>query len=136
MTDTPTVLFVCRHNANRSQVAAGYLHHLAGDRIDVRSGGPEPAVDLNPTAVDVMSEEGIDISAARPRGLTEAELQAADVVVTLGCADAVTVPLGTRHEEWSLSGGTGLDAARTTRDEIRQRVQALAGDLLGPGHVA
>ena len=135
MTDKPTVLFVCLHNANRSQVAAGYLRHLAGDRVDVLSAGPRPAERLNPTAVDVMSEEGIDIAAARPQPLTDDALEAADVVVTLGCADACPVLPGTRHEDWSLTpgGGEGLEAARTTRDQIKHRVEALVEDLLGHG---
>ena len=134
MTDKPTVLFVCLHNANRSQVAAGYLRELAGDRVEVLSAGPRPADRLNPAAVEVMAEEGIDIAAARPQPLTDDALQAADVVVTLGCADACTAPPGTRHEDWSLGpgGGEGLQGARATRDEIKHRVQALAADLLGP----
>ena len=133
MTDVPTVLFVCLHNAHRSQVAAAYLRELAGDRVQVRSAGPTPAERLNPAAVEVMAEEGIDIAGARPQALTEDAVQAADVVVTLGCADACPVLPGTRYEDWSLArpGGEELEAARVTRDEIKGRVAALVDDLLG-----
>ena len=135
MTETPshkpTVLFVCHHNANRSQLAAGYLHHLAGDRINVISAGPTPAGELNPAAVEVMREEGIDISTATPTALDADTLAAADVVITLGCADAVPQQPGKRVEEWSLDGGNkGPDAARDIRDQIRLRVDDLAADLL------
>ncbi len=133
MTDKPTVLFVCLHNANRSQIAAGYLQQLAGDRVEVLSAGPHPSEQVNPAAVEVMAEDGIDISAALPRALTDEDLRAADVVVTLGCADACPVVPGPRYEEWTLApgGGSGLEPARTVRDEVRQRVDVLAAELVG-----
>jgi arsenate reductase (thioredoxin) len=126
----PTVLFVCHHNANRSQIAAGYLESLAGSNVRVRSAGPQPAEALNPAAVEVMAEDGIDIADATPLQLTPALVQQADVVITLGCADAVH-PDGTRHEDWILdtSPGHGIDAARAVRDQIRHRVEVLAASL-------
>jgi arsenate reductase (thioredoxin) len=131
-TDTPTVLFVCYHNANRSQIAAGYLEHMAGGRIHVTSAGPHPSDHLNPAAVGVMGEVGIDIASATPAALTDDNIAKADVVVTLGCADAVAVQPGKRHQEWTLldNGDKGLDAARTIRDQIRPRVEALVLGLL------
>jgi arsenate reductase (thioredoxin) len=131
VTDKPTVLFVCFHNANRSQIAAGYLHHLAGDHVQVLSAGPQPAQHLNPGAVEAMSEDGIDISAAQPQRLTDQTLDTADVIITLGCAEDVPVQPGKRYEEWTLTGGgEGMEAARTVRDQIRPRVENLAADLL------
>jgi arsenate reductase len=132
VTDAPTVLFVCYHNANRSHIAAGYLHHLADGRIHVTSAGPHPSDHLSPAAVEVMGEVGIDIASATPAALTDDTIANANVVVTLGCADAVTVQPGTRHEEWTLvdNGDKGLDAARTIRDQIRPRVEALVSGLL------
>ena len=131
MTDKSTVLFVCHHNANRSQIAAGYLEKLAGDRIEVLSAGPEPGDRLNPAAVAVMAEEGIDVSAAVPVRLTDAALEAADVVVTLGCADACPVLPDKRYEDWQLDtpAGQGIDAAREIRDQIKGRVEDLAASL-------
>ena len=132
MPDRPTVLFVCYHNANRSQVAAGYLQELAGDRINVQSAGPHPSDELNPDAVEVMREEGIDIASATPTALTDDAITDADVVITLGCPDAVPVQPGKRHEEWTLTdnGDRGLDGARHIRDQIQSRTRDLAADLL------
>ena len=133
MTDRPTVLFVCLHNANRSQIAAGWLQQLAGDQVEVRSAGPQPSEQVSPAAVEAMAEAGIDISGSRPRLLIDEDLRAADVVVTLGCADACPVVPGTRYEDWALGRGQGdaLDQARAVRDQIEQRVGVLAADLLG-----
>ena len=131
MTNKPTVLFVCHHNANRSQIAAGYLEHFAGNRIRVLSAGPQPAPHLNPAAVQAMSEDGIDIASAQPRALTDQTVETADVVITLGCPDACPAQPGKRYEEWTLTGGgDGIEAARTIRDQIKQRVHVLADDLL------
>ncbi|CAA9389454.1 MAG: Arsenate reductase thioredoxin-coupled [uncultured Nocardioides sp.] len=134
MTDRPTVLFVCVHNAGRSQMAAGYLRDLAGDRVEVRSAGSEPAEHVNPVAVAAMREDGIDITGARPGKLTTGAVQASDVVVTMGCGDACPVLPGTRYQDWALAdpAGQGLEAVRAIRDEVKRRVQALAAELLGP----
>jgi protein-tyrosine-phosphatase len=131
VSDTPTVLFVCHHNANRSQIAAGYLQALAADRVRVSSAGPQPAEALNPVAVEVMAEDGIDIADAIPAQLTSAAVQDADVVVTLGCPDAVHPGSGTRHEDWSLDtpAGQDIEAARSVRDQIKHRVRILAATL-------
>jgi arsenate reductase (thioredoxin) len=133
----PTVLFVCVHNAGRSQMAAGYLRHLAGDRVEVLSAGSQPATDVNPAAVAAMSEEGIDIAPARPRVLAADAVRASDVVVTMGCGDACAWFPGTRYEDWELDdpAGQGLDAVRRIRDEIRARVEALVADLVGPEQI-
>jgi arsenate reductase len=131
-TAQPTVLFVCVHNAGRSQMAAGYLAHLGGGRIRVLSAGSQPADAVNPAAVAAMAEEGIDISAATPRVLTPEAVQVSDVVVTMGCGDACPFYPGTRYEDWELDdpAGQGIDAVRPIRDEIRARVEALMADLL------
>jgi protein-tyrosine-phosphatase len=133
VTDKPTVLFVCVHNAGRSQMAAGYLQHLAGDRIEVLSAGSQPADRVNPVAVEAMAEEGIDLAAAQPKVLTDAAVQASDVVVTMGCGDACPFFPGKRYEDWQLDdpAGQGIDAVRPIRDQIKQRVQGLVADLLG-----
>ena len=133
MTGKPTVLFVCVHNAGRSQMAAGYLHELAGGRIEVLSAGSEPADKVNPVAVEAMREEGIDITAAHPKVLTDEAVQASDVVITMGCGDACPIYPGKRYEDWKLDdpAGQGIDAVRPIRDEIRRRVEALIDDLLG-----
>ena len=133
MTDKPSVLFVCVHNAGRSQMAAGYLHHLAGDRIDVLSAGSEPAERINPVAVQAMREDGIDITAARPKILTTEAVQQSDVVITMGCGDACPYFPGKRYEDWKLEdpAGQGIEAVRPIRDEVKKRVQALVSDLLG-----
>ena len=127
----PTVLFVCVHNAGRSQMAAGWLQHLAGDRVDVLSAGSAPADSINPTAVAAMAEVGIDITAARPKVLTDGAVQASDVVITMGCGDACPFYPGKRYEDWQLDdpAGQGIDAVRPIRDEIRARVEALIAEI-------
>jgi protein-tyrosine-phosphatase len=132
MPERPTVLFVCVHNAGRSQMAAGYLRHLAGDRIDVLSAGSQPADQVNQVAVAAMAEEGIDIAAASPRVLTDDDVLEADVVVTMGCGDACRFYPGKRYEDWVLDDPAGKDLAtvRPIRDEIRRRVEGLIGELL------
>lgn len=127
----PTVLFVCVHNAGRSQMAAGYLQHLAGDRIEVLSAGSQPAAEVNPAAVAAMLEDGIDIASAQPQLLADAAVETADVVVTMGCGDACPYYPGTRYEDWVLDdpAGQGLDAVRPIRDEIRRRVERLVDEL-------
>jgi len=131
MTSTPTVLFVCVHNAGRSQMAAGYLQHLAGDRIDVRSAGSEPKDQINPIAVEAMREEGIDITANTPKLLTVDAVREADVVITMGCGDACPIFPGKRYEDWQLDdpAGQSIDAVRPIRDDIRARVDALITSL-------
>lgn len=131
MTERPTVLFVCVHNAGRSQMAAGYLQHWAGDRVDVRSAGSEPADRINPAAVEVMREEGIDITTHQPRLIQVDDVKQADVVITMGCGDACPVFPGTRYEDWELEdpAGQSMDAVRAIRDEIRGRVHALLDRL-------
>jgi arsenate reductase (thioredoxin) len=133
VTDRPSVLFVCVHNAGRSQMAAGYLQHLAGDRIEVLSAGSQPADTVNPVAVEAMAEEGIDLGAAQPKVLTDAAVQASDVVITMGCGDACPFYPGKRYEDWQLDdpAGQGIDAVRPIRDQIKQRVQDLVAELLG-----
>ena len=128
----PTVLFVCVHNAGRSQMAAGFLQHLAGDRIEVLSAGSEPADQVNPAAVAAMAEVGIDLAAATPKLLTDASVQQADVVVTMGCGDACPFYPGKRYDDWPLDdpAGQGIEAVRPIRDEIRSRVEALVAELL------
>jgi arsenate reductase (thioredoxin) len=130
----PTVLFVCVHNAGRSQMAAGFLRHLAGDRIEVLSAGSEPAEQVNPAAVAAMAEVGIDLTAATPKLLTDSAVQEADVVVTMGCGDACPFYPGKRYDDWPLDdpAGQGVEAVRPIRDEIRSRVEALVAELL-PG---
>jgi protein-tyrosine-phosphatase len=133
MTDhTPSVLFVCVHNAGRSQMAAGFLRSLAGDRIEVRSAGSMPAEQLNPVAVEAMAELGIDIAAEAPKVLTTEAVQESDVVITMGCGDTCPFFPGKRYEDWKLEdpAGQGLEAVRPIRDEIRDRVQALIAELL------
>ena len=132
---TPTVLFVCVHNAGRSQMAAGYLTRLAGDRIDVRSAGSEPADRINPVAVAAMAEDGIDIAAAEPKILTTDAVAHADVVITMGCGDTCPVFPGKRYEDWDLDDPAGRDlpAVRPIRDAIRTRVEDLIRELL-PDH--
>jgi arsenate reductase (thioredoxin) len=129
----PTVLFVCVHNAGRSQMAAGYLHHLAGDRVQVLSAGSQPADRLNPVAVAAMAEEGIDIAGEIPELLTDAAVQTADVVVTMGCGDECPFFPGRRYEDWVLADPAGqpLEVVRPIRDEIRRRVEHLVDELAG-----
>jgi arsenate reductase len=133
MTDKPTVLFVCVHNAGRSQMAAAYLRHLGRDRIDVLSAGSVPADQVNPAAVAVMMEEGIDMSAERPKVLTDSAVRDSDVVITMGCGDTCAVYPGKRYEDWALEdpAGQGVDAVRPIRDEIRARVEKLIAELVG-----
>ena len=132
MTDKPSVLFVCIHNAGRSQMAAGYLRHLAEGRIEVRSAGSAPAHGINPAAVQAMAEEGIDISAEQPKILTPEAVEESDVVVTMGCGDTCPFYPGKRYEDWTLDdpAGQGVDAVRPIRDEIRRRVEQLIGELI------
>jgi arsenate reductase len=127
----PTVLFVCVHNAGRSQMAAGYLRHLAGDRIRVLSAGSEPADAVNQVAVAAMAEEGIDIAGTRPELLDPDAVRASDVVVTMGCGDACPIFPGRRYEDWRLDDPAGrpLDEVRGIRDAIRARVEALVAEL-------
>ena len=129
-----TVLFVCVHNAGRSQMAAGYLQHLAGDRIQVLSAGSQPADQINPVAVAAMAEEGIDIAGAQPQVLTESAVQEADVVITMGCGDECPFLPGKRYEDWVLDdpAGQGIDAVRPIRDDIRKRVESLIVELAQP----
>jgi arsenate reductase (thioredoxin) len=131
VTDKPTVLFVCHHNANRSQIAAGYLERLAGDSVEVLSAGPEPGEALNPAAVEAMAEHGIDLSNATPVRLTDDAVRSADVVVTLSGADACPVHQGRRYEDWQLDrpAAQGIDAARAIRDQIKVRVDHLFAGL-------
>jgi arsenate reductase (thioredoxin) len=134
MSDTPSVLFVCVHNAGRSQMAAGWLHHLAGDRIEVRSAGSEPAERINPVAVQAMAEVAIDITAERPKLLRHEAVQESDVVITMGCGDTCPIFPGKRYEDWAVEDPAGKDltVARQVRDEIRERVRSLVDELL-PG---
>ncbi len=131
MSTKPTVLFVCVHNAGRSQMAAGYLQALAGDRIDVLSAGSEPKDQINPVAVEVMAEEGIDIAGNTPKLLTVDAVKESDVVITMGCGDACPIFPGKRYEDWQLDDPAGQDVntVRRIRDDIRSRVQALVGEL-------
>lgn len=134
MTDhKPSVLFVCVHNAGRSQIAAGYLRHYAGSRIEVRSAGSVPAEHINPIAVEAMSEDGIDISAEQPKVLTDEAVQDSDAVITMGCGDACPFFPGKRYEDWELDdpAGQGIEAVRLIRDNIKTRIEALVADLLG-----
>ena len=131
MTHKPTVLFVCVHNAGRSQMAAGWLTHLAGDRIDIRSAGSEPVEQINPVAVAAMGEVGIDITSEEPKQLTIDAVSAADVVITMGCGDTCPVFPGKRYEDWQLidPAGQPIDVVRQVRDEIRGHIQTLITDL-------
>jgi arsenate reductase (thioredoxin) len=132
MAGKPSVLFVCVHNAGRSQMAAGYLNQLSGGRIEVRSAGSEPADKINPVAVRAMAEEGIDIAAERPKILTTEAVKASDVVITMGCGDACPYYPGKRYEDWVLDDPAGQDLhhVRPIRDQIRQRVESLVNELL------
>ena len=132
MTDKPSVLFVCVHNAGRSQMAAGWLAHLAGDAVEVRSAGSAPKDAVNPAAVEAMAEVGIDISGQTPKVLTSDAVHASDVVITMGCGDACPIFPGKRYLDWALEdpAGKGVDAVRPIRDEIRDRVQTLVAELV------
>ena len=133
-TARPSVLFVCVHNAGRSQMAAGYLRHLAAGRIEVRSAGSVPAEQINPVAVEAMREEGIDITGEAPKVLTTETVQASDVVITMGCGDACPIFPGKRYQDWTPDDPAGQDltAVRPIRDDITARVQALIESLEVP----
>lgn len=133
MSDKPSVLFVCVHNAGRSQMAAAYLAHLGGGRIEVRSAGSAPADEVNPAAVAAMAEEGIDMSSESPKILTTEAVRLSDVVITMGCGDTCPIFPGKRYEDWVLDdpAGKGVESVRPIRDEIRRRVEELISDLLG-----
>ncbi|WP_159613059.1 arsenate reductase ArsC [Glutamicibacter sp. JC586] len=134
MTDIqkPSVLFVCIHNAGRSQMAAAYLSHLAEGKIEVRSAGSAPADAVNPAAVQAMAEEGIDMSAETPKILTTEAVKESDVVITMGCGDTCPIFPGKRYEDWKLEdpAGQGVEAVRPIRDEIRARIETLISELL------
>jgi arsenate reductase len=132
MTDKPSVLFVCVHNAGRSQMAQGWLRHLAGDRVEVRSAGSAPVDRINPVAVEAMAEVGIDITAEHPKILTVDAVHDSDVVITMGCGDTCPVFPGKRYEDWNLTdpAGQGIDVVREVRNQIRDRVTALLANLL------
>jgi arsenate reductase len=136
MTDKPSVLFVCVHNAGRSQMAQGWLRHLAGDAIEVRSAGSEPADQINPIAVEAMREVGVDITAETPKILTVDVVRDSDVVITMGCGDTCPIFPGKRYEDWDLTDPAGqpIEVVRRVRDEIRERVQALVNDLSSAPH--
>ena len=127
----PSVLFLCVHNAGRSQMAAGFMRHLAGDRVDVFSGGSEPAAQVNHSAVAAMAEKGIDIGAETPRHWADENLRAADVIVTMGCGDECPYYPGKRYLDWELDdpAGRSLEAVRPIRDEIERRVRGLLAEL-------
>lgn len=131
MNTKPSVLFVCVHNAGRSQMAAGYLRTLADGAIEVRSAGSQPADQINPTAVEAMAEDGIDITAESPKVLTNESVQVSDVVITMGCGDVCPIYPGKRYEDWKLDdpAGQGIEAVRPIRDEIKERVLALIESL-------
>ena len=131
MADKPSVLFVCVHNAGRSQMAAGWLRHLAGDAVEVRSAGSAPADAVNPAAVAVMQEVGIDITDQRPTVLTTEAVEASDVVITMGCGDACPVFPGKRYLDWALEdpAGKGVEAVRPIRDEIESRTRGLLAEM-------
>ena len=131
MTDKPSVLFVCVHNAGRSQMAAAYLRELGGGRIEVRSAGSAPGDAVNPAAVAAMAEEGIDMSDQTPKILTTDAVQASDVVITMGCGDTCPIYPGKRYEDWALDdpAGQGVEAVRPIRDEIRRRIEVLISEI-------
>lgn len=135
MTDKPSVLFVCVHNAGRSQMAAGFLSHLSGGAIEVRSAGSAPAEHLNPAAVQAMAEAGIDITDQAPKILTPDAVESSTVVITMGCGDTCPVFPGISYRDWDLPdpAGKGVEAVRPIRDEIRARIDALIAELL-PDH--
>ena len=132
MSDKPTVLFVCVHNAGRSQMAAGYATALSGGAVEVRSGGSEPGDQINPIAVQAMAEEGIDISQGVPQLMTTEQVRDSDVVITMGCGDVCPIFPGKRYEDWELTDPKGkpLEEVRAIRDDIKARVQALLEELL------
>ncbi len=132
----PSVLFVCVHNAGRSQMAAGWLRHLAGDQVEVRSAGSAPSETIHPAAVEAMAEVGIDITGQTPKLLEYATAESSDVIITMGCGDACPVFPGKRYADWKLDdpAGKGVEAVRPIRDDIEQRVRTLLADLaISPG---
>jgi protein-tyrosine-phosphatase len=131
MSHKPIILFVCVHNAGRSQIAAGYLRALAGDRIDVLSAGSEPKDQINPVAVAAMAEEGIEIGNNQPKLLTVDAVRESDVVITMGCGDACPIFPGKRYEDWQLDdpAGQDIDTVRRIRDDIRGRVESLISEF-------
>ena len=134
MADKPSVLFVCVHNAGRSQMAAGWLRHLAGDRVEIRSAGTEPADQVNPVAVAAMAEVGIDITDQTPKILDYATAQDSDIIITMGCGDTCPYFPGKRYEDWKLDDPAGqpLDTVRRIRDDIRARIEDLVDELVRP----
>ena len=133
MTTTPlaSVLFVCVHNAGRSQMAAGFLNHLAGDRVEVRSAGSVPGDQVNPAAVEAMREAGVDISDQKPKVLTTEAVQASDYVITMGCGDACPIFPGKKYLDWALEdpAGQGVEAVRPIRDEIKGLIEGLIAEI-------
>jgi len=131
-TEKPSVLFVCVHNAGRSQIAAGYLRELGGERVEVRSAGSEPKDQINPVAIEAMAEEGIDIANNVPKILTTEAVKDSDVVITMGCGDTCPIFPGKRYEDWELEDPAGKDivTVRRVRDDIKARVQALLAEIL------
>lgn len=132
MSEKPTVLFVCVHNAGRSQMAAGYMKELSGGAVEVRSGGSEPGSQINPIAILAMAEEGIDISQGVPQLMTTEQVRDSDVVITMGCGDVCPIFPGKRYEDWELTdpAGKAIDEVRPIRDDIKSRVEALLAELL------
>ena len=130
--EVPEVLFVCLHNAGRSQMAAGFLDNLADGRVSVRSAGSEPGEEINPQAVEAMAERGIDLSKKFPKPLKDDAVRSADVVITMGCGDACPIYPGKRYEDWDLEdpAGKDLETVRRIRDEIEARVRRLVGELV------
>ena len=134
MTSKPSVLFVCVHNAGRSQMAAGFMQHLSGGKVDVLSAGSAPKDVINPIAIKAMAEVGIDIANNSPKVLTPEAVQASDVVITMGCGDACPFYPGKRYEDWVLEdpAGQGIESVRVIRDEIKERIESLLSELLEP----
>ena len=132
MSDKPTILFVCIHNAGRSQMAAGFMRALSGGAVEVRSGGSEPGDQINPIAIQAMAEEGIDISQAVPQLMTTEQVHDSDVVITMGCGDVCPIFPGKRYEDWELTDprGKSIDEVRPIRDDIKARIGKLLGELL------
>ena len=132
MSEKPIVLFVCVHNAGRSQMAAGFMRELSGGSVEVRSGGSEPGDQINPVAIAAMAEEGIDISQAVPQLMTTEQVRESDVVITMGCGDVCPIFPGKRYEDWELVDpkGKSIDEVRPIRDDIKARVEALLAEIL------
>ena len=132
MSDKPTILFVCVHNAGRSQMAAAYTQHLSGGAVEVRSAGSAPADSINPAVHEAMLEEGIDLSAEKPKILTTDAVRDSDAVITMGCGDACPIFPGKRYEDWELTdpAGRGIEDVRPIRDDVKHRVQTLLAELL------